>query len=70
MDLKQKPKYEAFQGDNGMWGVGGADGHGVLYEADFARITAEAIADMENSDKPPKDWEEAKQRLKAAGLPY
>ena len=59
-------RHEAFMGDDGAWGVEcqGA----VLYEADFTRAQAEALADMENSDNPPKDWEEAERRLKRMGL--
>ena len=61
--------YRAYQGPEGMWGVHG-DGGGILYEPEFCRETAEAIADMENSERPPKDWEETKDRLVRAGLPF
>lgn len=61
--------FSAFQGDEGLWGV--HDQHGaVLYDPTFARATAEAVADMENSEKPPVDWEETAERLKQAGLPF
>ncbi len=59
---------EAIRGDNGMWGVD-EDG-GVLYEPSFSRATAEAIADMENSDNPPEDWKETANRLAVMGLPF
>lgn len=60
--------YKAFQGDNGEWGV--EDRDSVLYEPMFARITAEAMADMCNSKNPPKDWYETQERLDRMGLPY
>lgn len=61
-------KFKAFQSDEGLWGVGTTDT--VLYEADMCRLTAETIADMYNTKKPPKDWNETARRLDAAGLPY
>jgi hypothetical protein len=59
---------EAFQGDDGLWGV--CEGQAVQYEPEFASMTAEALADMGNSTNPPKDWEAAAERLKLAGLPF
>lgn len=67
--IAKRIKQKAFQGENGMWGVCDESERGLLYESDMSRATAEAIADMENSENPPKDWEETKQRLEAAGLP-
>jgi hypothetical protein len=57
----------AEQGHDGTWGVG--TGSAWLYEPQFTRITAEAIADMENSESPPADWTETNQRLVWLGLP-
>ncbi len=60
--------YAAILGDNGMWGV--EENDVVLYEPSFARQTAEAIADMENSERPPKDWMETADKLTAMGLSH
>ncbi len=59
---------KAFQGDDGTWGV--EDNGATLYDPSFSRPTAEAIADMENSENPPKDWEETADKLTAMGLPH
>jgi len=61
-------RVQAIQDENGLWGVGGETF--IVYESQFSRITAEAIADMENSENPPKDWKETKERLKIMGLPF
>ena len=61
-------RYRAFRGDDGMWGVEDDSG-AVLYDADLARQTAEATADMESSESPPADWDETKAKLVTAGLP-
>jgi hypothetical protein len=42
----------------------------ILYESMFCRLTAEAISWMYNTQQPPKDWEETKERLDMMGLPY
>ena len=60
---------EIFKGDDGLWGIADSRG-GIYYEADFCRVTAEAIVDMMMAERPPKDWEETKERLDRAGLPY
>lgn len=51
-----------------LWGV--EDDEAILYEAGFSRPTAEAIADRENSDYPPADWKETRDRLEVMGLPF
>ncbi|MFA6690112.1 MAG: hypothetical protein WCS18_11605 [Sphaerochaetaceae bacterium] len=58
--------YVAEMGDDGTWGV--AQNGVVLYDCMFSRAVAEALADMENSEKPPADWLEAKDRLESIGL--
>lgn len=53
-----------WKGTNGRWGIGGG---GVLYEAGFCKRTAQRIADLENSEKPPKDWEHTGDILEKEG---
>lgn len=52
---------------SGKWGV--EDRGSVLYEPEFCKRTAKAIADMENSNDVPIDWEETAARLVKMGLP-
>lgn len=64
-------RYELFQGDdNGLWGLQGEGGTGILYEPSFTKETAEAVLEMEHSDDPPEDWFETAIRLTLLGLPY
>ena len=60
-------KVVAFVGDNGMWGICDSTGRGLVYESEFSKEAAEAVADMINSDNPPSDWEEMEARLMASG---
>lgn len=60
--------HKAFQGDDGTWGV--EEGGATLYEPMFSRATAEAIAEMEDAENPPKDWGGTRDRLDKMGLPY
>lgn len=66
--MTERDAVRAIQAEDGTWYVGGDVS--VLYEPPFARITAEAIADMENSAQPPKDWFETRDKLEAMGLPF
>ena len=61
-------KYSAFVGDDGFWGIEDQD-EAILYEATFCRVTAESLADLYNSERPPRNWFEAEKLLKAMGLP-
>jgi hypothetical protein len=60
-----KERFEIFEAetDSDSYGVCEADSGAILYEACFDRGTAELICYMENSDNPPKDWEETSKRL-------
>lgn len=62
-------QYHAFQGEDGMWGLAD-ENDAVLYDPQFAKITADAMADLENAENPPKDWEETRDRLMEMGLPF
>ena len=55
-----------FRGRNGRFGL--EEDGAIQYEAQFTEQVADAIAEMENSDKPPRDWYETKERLHAMGL--
>lgn len=57
---------QIFGGENGLFGV---EDNGVIYEADFPRATAERIAELESSTRPPKDWEATRAILEREGLP-
>ena len=68
----KKPKYQVFQAgkvfgieevptDNGRPGA-------TLYDAIFPRRIADRVAELENSDTPPKDWEAAEEILLAEGF--
>ena len=61
-------EHQAFRSEEGLWGVGGDNW--LIYEPEFCRITAEAIADMYNAENPPEDWHETARRLTLAGLPF
>jgi hypothetical protein len=63
--MKIKNKLKPFRGSNGRWGV---DGCGLLYHSGFSKRTAQRIADLENSDEPPKDWEHTKTILDKEGF--
>jgi hypothetical protein len=60
--------HKVFKGSNGLWGV--EESGAVLYEPSFTRNTAKAIANMEDCETPPVDWEETRDRLNELGLPY
>lgn len=53
-------------GTEGAWGV--EDHGGIIYEPDFSKAVAEAIADMLNSEFPPSNWFETEARLIRRGL--
>lgn len=61
----EQEQYHAFE-DGAQWGVGTK--HAVLYDPMFSEPVAKRLAELENSNKPPKDWEAAERILIREGL--
>ena len=62
--------YKVYRGsgrDRNHWGVEGING-GMLYEPQFTKKVAERIVELENSAKPPKDWEATSNMLEREGF--
>jgi hypothetical protein len=59
--------------EKGKWGVGhryvskGKKCWSLLYEPDFVKATAQRIAELENSENPPEDWEATREILEREG---
>jgi uncharacterized protein YifE (UPF0438 family) len=66
--MKRREQAEVFESDTDPYQCGVSRGNAVIYEAQFSRRTAQALADLENGPRPPRTWKVAERRLLAAGF--